>query len=247
MDTFGFVTTPIKEIIFTLSFKGKVDDSCIAEFIEDPIVTEHFDVNRQKEELAAVKINEQGVEGFTEYSTILETAQKDKILRVRKGSFALHKVNEHEKYQSLLEALVQYWGSLKSKTQDDLMIQVVSLRYINFIECEEEESIKDLLTIYINHPFSEEKIDRNFSQIQFSKSDDIHPTPISVNLVASSARHKGKKGVLFDIILNREIEKQEEQSLEALFAGMRKIKNNLFFESITEKTKSKYTESSNHE
>lgn len=248
MDTpVGFITTPIKEIIFTLSFKGEVNNTHIMEFIKDPIIVKDFNVNRQKEELAAVKINEQSVQGFTEHSTILENSEKDKILRVRKGAVALYKVNEHEKYEYLLNALVEYWESLKSKVEDDLMIQGISLRYINFIECEEKETIKDLLNIYTNHPFSEEEINRNFSQIQLLKPDNIHPTPIEVNLVASNASHKGKKGVLFDIILNRKVEEEEEQTLNALFKGMRNIKNELFFKSITDRTINKYTKTNSHE
>lgn len=236
-----FESTPIKEIIFTISFSSDVEMSCLEKFKELPEIATKFS---NQEEQYTTQIN--NIEIFKPTTTfvkngfLLKSSPDDnKVLQIKTGVFSFHKINQYEQYHNLLSELIRYWELFTMCLNSKISITRVSLRYINFIKIEGKETLKDLVNINTNHPFNKFVLNSNFNKIQFNYNQGDN-TPIDVTLVTSMAKDKDKDGVLLDIILNKQIPASSKQTLQPLFEGMRNIKNYLFEQSITTTTFDKY-------
>lgn len=238
MATFiQFDNTPIKEIIFTVSFNENVDIEYLGNFIKMPHVLNkfpkvtksyHTNIQRDSDKAPQATISKDGF--------ILRSSEpEDRILQARRGSFSFHKIKEYEKFPNLLEELESLWIDLESCV-GELSVSNISVRYVNFIEKELNENIKDLLTVHLSHPFSSQLNEFYRLNFQYPEEKDV-----LVNIVCAKAKDNSKDGIILDIILNRALNSEKDtRNIFDSFSKFRSIKNDLFFKCITENTIKKY-------
>jgi len=236
---FQLKRTPIKEIILTISFKENADLTCLDKFQNLPEIQKTFTVRQAgfHTKVEANDSNEKPIANIQNDGYVLRSSEPlNRIIQARRGSFALHKVKGYESFDVLYNELIEYWNALL-KCTGNLTINNISVRYLNFIEKESSESIQDLIKIHTVHPFGND-INNNFSQLKFEYQKNPE---IIVNLVTARGMDNNKEGIIFDVMLNRRIKPNEENAL-SLFKEMRDVKNDLFFETITELTIKKYNQ-----
>jgi uncharacterized protein (TIGR04255 family) len=226
-------STPIKEIIFTVSFNGNVSLLQLEQFTELPIIRENFSSISRGFHTQITKIgnNEPISTSSPEGFLLRSQSPVSRILHVKRGSLAFHKVNGYEPFENIYKEITSYWNLFKDFTAIQT-IGNLSLRYVNFIEVPDGE-IVDLLSIQVKHPFSV-NLEGFFTQLRFRY--DQNPI-IDVNVVVSKARDNQKNGVVLDIILNKRLPPGAE--IDA-FLDMREAKNNVFFDCITEAAVTKF-------
>jgi len=228
--------TPIKEIIFSISFIENVNIDCLNRFIQLPQVKEKFTSVSQSYHTNIQNLDKIPEASISSDGYILKTDQNNnQIIQARKGSFSFHKVKEYESFDTLLGEFKDFWLCLKSCT-GDLSVSNISVRYLNFIEKEVNEKIDELVTVYSKHPFS---IDVNaFIHLRFNYPQNA---AVLVNLVSAKGNESSKDGIILDINLNRELSSEKnDETIFNLIYDFRNIKNEIFFMSITEKTKEKF-------
>lgn len=231
--------TPIKEIILTISFTENADLNSLEKFLNLTEIQKTFTLRQTgfHTKVEAKNTNEKPIANIQNDGYVLRSTEPlNRIIQARRGSFSLHKVKGYESFDVLYSELIEYWNALL-KCTGDLTINDISVRYLNFIEKENTEEIQDLVKIHTIHPFGND-IDNNFSQLKFEYQKN---SEIIVNLVTARGMDNYKEGIIFDIILNRRIKPDEKNAL-SLFKEMRDVKNDLFFETITEQTINKYNQ-----
>ncbi len=233
-------TTPIKEIIYTIAYNQIVDEKCFEKFINTDFVKETFKATTTSaaETITIESKNNSGQTKVFRQQDGLIIRNLSKIIQVRKGSFSYHKVNEYESYDNLLDELIKYWDLFDDSTIDNLTINNISIRYINFIEQRETEKVTDLITFYSKNNFNI-KADRFQNQLSFK-----YPNfDVNVNVVTAKVSNENKNGILLDISLNKKIlQPYDRKQLLVDYKNFRNIKNDIFFKSITDLTKKKYSD-----
>ena len=232
--------TPIKEIIFTISFIENVDFDKLDAFKALPEISKNFNiVNKGFNTHVEAKGQEQPTARILQDGYVLRCNPLSRIIQARKGSFSFHKINGYERFEILIAELEQYWNLFIQCNGMPLTVNNLSARYLNFIERKSEEKIDDLITIHSIHPFGD-TIENSFIQYKFKY--DRNPD-IVANVITAKGKDKLKEGVVLDIILNKKI--NSEQNSKVIFSSfndMRVAKNDLFFRSITESTLNKYNQ-----
>lgn len=234
------VRTPIREIIFTISFSENVEIDKIEEFTAISSIHEKFSTkNKGFNTHVESKGNEQPTARISSDGYILKCDQSSRIIQARRGSFSYHKVGGYEKFEVLISELRLYWDLFLSKT-GKLTVNNLSVRYLNLIEKEEKEKWSDLVTIYPSHPFGD-NIDNCINQLRFFYNAN---RSIYANVITTKGKLNNENGIILDIILNKKIQDEvKDEIVFGLFDEMREAKNEIFFKSITERTIQKY----NHE
>jgi len=229
---------PIREIIFTISFNENVPLEKLDAFKILPIIAEEFpavdkgfntQVVANNNETPVSKTN---LDGYLLRSPISVA----RIIQARRGSFALHKYNGYVEFETLIDEFFKYWDLLIQCT-GNLTINNISVRYLNFIEKNNQEKVEDLITVVTNQPYGE-KLDNTFTQFKFQ----YHKKPeIAATIITAKGRVQNIDGIVLDIILNTQIGgRQEREFIWNSFFDMKSAKNDLFFRSITEKAIKKY-------
>ena len=229
---------PIREIIFTISFSENVSLEKLDAFRSLPEISEKFTVVDKGFNTEVVAKNNEApvsktnLDGYLFRSPIVDS----RIIQARRGSFALHKYNGYVEFETLIKEFFTYWDLLIQCT-GNLTVNNISVRYLNFIEKNNQERVEDLITIISNHPYGE-SIDNTF--IQFKFQYDKKPE-IGATIITSKGRIQNIDGIVLDIILNKQITiKQDRAFILNSFSDMKSAKNDLFFRSITETAIKKY-------
>lgn len=231
--------TPIKEIIFTISFQENVDDTVLEVFTKLPAIHTNFPSINKGFNTQVQAVNNQpptakvSVDGYI----LRSETPHIKLLQVRKGSLALHLVNKYENFDTLINELSKYWELLESCYEHDLTVNGITVRYLNFIELRENDNTEELTTINTKHPFGT-KLENTFTQHRFAYEENA---AITINVVSTIGKNDKKDGIVLDIILNKKIETTGKFSFDS-FTDMREAKNDIFFRSITEKTIKRYNQ-----
>jgi uncharacterized protein (TIGR04255 family) len=231
--------TPIKEIVFTISFNETILLETLDRFKELPKIVEKFAIVNQGFNMNIEAIgNEQPVSKALLDGYVLKCIPLSRIIQARRGSFSFHKVNGYEAFETLIAEFREYWNLL-IRVAGNLTVNNLSVRYLNFIAETAGENTSELISIRTTHPFGEH-IESYFTQYRFKY--DRNPE-ISVNIISA----KGKDGIIdgsvLDIILNKQIgNEQNSQLVFDTLSGMRQAKNDLFFRSITEKAIQKFNQ-----
>ncbi len=230
-------TTPVKEIIFTISFANNISLDCLEKFKSHesiktifPSSSPGFHTNLKASESDGAPVADIQKSGY-----ILRCDPPcNRLIQAKRGQFSFHKTKEYEKYEILIRELNKYWALFQS-CSTILNVTNASLRYVNFIRLDEGEDLNELIAINVSHPYREEP--SSFVQLRFPVSTN---PKIEAKIVVSKGNDGKENGVLLDISLSRSFEKESFKAIEEAFQGMRDIKNQLFFDSITKKTKQKY-------
>lgn len=232
------ILNPIKEIIFGISFADNISIERLNEFISVQKIKEAFPVIRPGYN-ADLKVSNEGNPPTTNVQKagyILKCDEpSNKILQAKLGLFAFHKTKEYENYQNLVSELNDYWITFQQYT-GTLKVTNVSLRYLNFIDIDENEDNSDYLTIITKSPFK--TIINEFTQLKLKTEQDPNT---EATIVATKGKDSGRDGVILDIILNRKVSSCTFEYIDKAFEGMREIKNSIFQKAITDKTRRKYS------
>lgn len=230
---------PIKEIIFSISFAENVDIKNLDRFVKKSEIKKAFPISKKgyNANLKADIKNEKEtpITDIQRNGYILKSDEPhNKILQVRKGMFAFHKTREYKSYEELIPELNLYWQLLQSCAKR-LTVTNVSLRYLNFIEIENQSKFKEYVTIETKSPFKD--IDSSFTSFNFNVDTNSNT---DVKIIVAKGVDGTKNGIILDIILNRHFKNKTFCNISDAFNDMRKYKNDIFEKCITKKTKNKY-------
>lgn len=228
------LTTPIKEIIFTISYKEDIESSILDKFCNDEYFKESF--SRHEGFQANIKAisNSPVTTNVTKDGFVLRSDKLNYMVQVRKGSLAFHKIKDYEEFERLFERLEYFWTQLIALS-GELTITKLSLRYLNFISMEGGETVDELIRIKVEHPFNF-NLKNQFVQLNFTSDAN---TDLKINVVtAKGIDDKNQSGLVLDTILNLDI--KDNNLLTDSFKLMRQVKNDIFFSTITQYTIDKY-------
>jgi uncharacterized protein (TIGR04255 family) len=224
--------TPIKEIIFSISYDGIVDKSCFDNFVNLDFVKEKFN-NIKPSETNSIQITNEGLK-HTKDNTGFHLKNENEVLQMRMGSISYHYLNTYRDFDKILDSLITYWEAFDKNTKDNLTISEISVRYINLIEIDEDNPASHLVQLYPKQ--SDDRKIFNFQNlVSFSYSK--YPEYI-INVVSTKPKNEF---VLLDISVNYKYkELNKEESLKNRFKPLQELKNKAFFDSITAKALLKY-------
>ena len=225
----------LKEIVLSISFNEILEMTELEKFKSSPEIThEYKSVKEGFHANVIAKTTEKPTANISLDGYILRS-ENSNIIQARKGSLSFHKVNGYQEFESLLNQLIGIWNLLIKFSNKQLTINKISVRYLNLIEKDKEQSMNDVIKIDLSHPFGENITDK----LIVIKYEDLVDSSISGNVTIANQKKANNDSVLLDINLSKAITAKNEFSFE-LFKELRQIKNKLFFQLITDKTKSKY-------
>lgn len=228
-------TTPIKEIIFTVSYSETVGNEALLMFCKIPEIASKFE--NVKQGFAANIHADRDSKITTHVSSDGYMLKADThIIQAKVGSFAFHKVRDYEPFQDLFMQFRTLWDSFVSVT-GRLSVNNISLRYLNFIEIDENDNFDKMLNVKVEHPYDYE-LQNKMLQLQF-KDKEIEG--LSINVVIAKGKDGVKNGLIFDIILNLNADtKNDYVEVFEKFKEMKRVKNEIFFKTLTEYSLNKY-------
>lgn len=232
-------TTPIKEVIFTISFEENVDSICLDDFKEIHEIKNRFSIQSRQYQAKIQETEELNPtsEVYHDGYMLKTDNLEHKVLQIRQGSFSFHKVDEYERFDTLLAEFEKYWKILVKCSSKSLSVNNISVRYLNFIEKEVGKTNKEIVNVFTHHPFTTSAIE--FCNLRFNY-EDIN-NEININIVATNGESNNIKNIILDIIVNKSISKSDDNSkLFEHMLGLRQIKNDIFFKCITDETFNKY-------
>ncbi|HUH73626.1 MAG TPA: TIGR04255 family protein [Chitinophagales bacterium] len=230
-------SNPIKEIIFSISFAENIKLDCLQNFVEIDEIKKAFPVIRPgyNANLKATSDGTPPVTNVQKSGYVLKCDEPyNRILQAKVGLLAFHKTKEYKSYVELILELNSYWEKFQICT-GQLIVTNVSLRYLNFIDIDKDEQIKDFVNIWTESPFTEVK--QSFTSIKYTLVND---PKTEATIAVTKGKDNKKEGIILDINLNRRIEGKYYENISDAFGDMRELKNSIFQECITEKTKNKY-------
>lgn len=224
--------TPIKEIIFSISYEEIVDKEFFDNFVNLEFIKEKFNEIKPSE-TNSIEISPNGVK-HSKDNTGFHLKNENEVLQMRMGSISYHYLNTYCEFEVILSSLLKYWKSFDQVTKDTLTISEISVRYINVIEIDEENPASHLVQLYPKQ--SDDRKILNFQNL-VSFSYLKHPEYV-VNIVST----KPKDGlVLLDISVSYKYKHfKDKKDIEKNFKPLQEIKNKAFFDSITAKALLKY-------
>lgn len=224
--------TPIKEIIFSVSYDEIVDKDCFDKFVGLEFIKQKFNdikpsVILEFSDKGITKSNNKG--GF-------HLRNENEVLQLRTGSFSYHFLNTYRDYNVVLDTLIGFWNEFDNVTRDNLTITSISVRYINVIEIDNDENLASRMV----QLYPKQSSDRNVINFQNSIQFNYNKFPdYLINVVSTKPQ---QDIILLDITVNKKVnnENLKEIGLEKLFEPLQEIKNKVFFDSITAKALIKY-------
>lgn len=221
--------TPIKEIIFSISYEEIVDKDCFDKFVNLEFIKNKF--NDIKPSVTnSIEITNGGLKHSRDNSGF-HLKNENEILQMRMGSISYHFLNNYCEFNTILDSLIKYWTVFDEITKDTLTVSEISVRYINVIEIDEENPASHLVQLYPKQ--SDDRIILNFQNLvnfTYLKYPDYN-----INVVSTKPKDEL---VLLDIGVSYKF--QENDNLEDMFKPLQEIKNKAFFDSITAKALIKY-------
>lgn len=228
------VNTPIKEIIFSISYDEIVYDDCFNKFVELDLIKKVFpDINPSI--TGSIKIASKGELTISRNHNGFHLKNDKEVLQMKTGSFSYHFLNDYCDFDKMCDSLMNFWISFNEIVEEGLTITSISVRYINVLEINDENPASRIIQLYPKH-----SSDRNILNFQNSVSFKYLDFPNSlVNIV--STKPKDDK-ILLDISVIEDITKKllKVSDLKKLFKPLQEIKNKAFFDSITAKALIRY-------
>lgn len=231
--------TPIKEIVISASFEENLSDELIDNFKNKFVAaTDYIDLGRgftanfrqEKKGLPQTSIE---VDGF------IFKNDKNKVVNLRRGRVALHKINGYENFEELKKEFISIFDILLTVVDKDIKLNNLGLRYLNLFEIQKQENIEDVLTISVQSSFEFDTKHKSNIKLIFEKCNEENTSAtISTNEIAKD----GINGIILDIQTNRAFFDSifSKNFIEKEMEDLRYLKNTLFFKSVTEKTIEKY-------
>ncbi|WP_417369640.1 TIGR04255 family protein [Gelidibacter japonicus] len=223
------LNTPIKEIIFSISYDEIVDKNCFDDFVNIEFIKKYF-TDIKPSVTNEFEISNKGVK-LSKDNSGFHLKRKNEVLQMRKGSMSYHYLNEYSDFNDILDTFIKFWKAFDNVTKDNLTISEVSVRYINVLEVDKDNPVSDLVQLY-----PKQSKDRNIKNFQSSVTFSYSNCPeYLINAVSTLPK---EDLVLLDITISKKIDKKTD--LTESFKPLREIKNRVFFDSITAKALLKY-------
>lgn len=229
MDYPILLNTPIKEIIFSISYDEFVHQDYFEKFVNlDSIKTKFPDINPSITN--QFEINDKGIKLSNDNSGF-HLKNQNEVLQMRKGSMSYHYLHKYHSFDEILKNLLSLWNTFVNMTENNLTINDIAVRYINVLEVDSDNPVSDLVQLY-----PKQSRDRNILSFQSSATFSYLNEPeFIINAVSTQPK---KNLVLLDISVNKKIKNKID--LKDSFEPLREIKNRVFFDSITAKALLKY-------
>jgi len=229
------LNTPIKEIIFSISYDEIVDKDCFEKFINLEFIKNKFSeikpsVTNQFE------ITNKGINVSNDNSGF-HLKNNNEVLQMRKGSLSYHYLHEYCSFDKILNVLIKIWNIFDNVTKDNLTVNDISVRYINVLEVDSENPVSELVQLY-------PKQSKNRSIVKFQNSVTFSYTNNPEYIINAVSTLPKENLVLLDISVNKKNQKNKIDLVES-FKPLREIKNRVFFDSITAKALLKYINQKN--
>ncbi len=197
-------------------------------------------IRRKQENKIKFKKGEQpiaSVEDTIEGYSFVSTDGKQ-TCQTRLDGFTFNRINPYDRWETLRDEAIELWKIYKELTSPEIIR--VALRYINKINIPIEPTIiikfEDYLT---TSPIIPEKLPQGVSS--FLSRVVIHDPAIDAAAIVTQV-YQGLMDpkfitIILDIDVMRQKEKLSEEEAWSTLEKLRIFKNNIFFESITEKAK----------
>ena len=227
--------TPIKEIIFSISYEEIVDKDCFDKFVNLEFIKNKF--NDIKPSVTnSIEITGGGLKHSRDNSGF-HLKNENEVLQMRMGSISYHFLNNYCEFNTILDSLIKYWNIFDEITKDTLTVSEISVRYINVIEIDEENPASHLVQLYPKQSDDRKILNfQNLVNFTYLKYPDYN-----INVVSTKPKDEL---VLLDIGVSYKF--QENDNLEDMFRPLQEIKNKAFFDSITAKALIKYMKQLNN-
>lgn len=231
---FKLKRTPIKEIVLSISFEETLEINVLDRFKASAKITKDFTSIRPGFNThVTAKLSEPPVANVSLDGYILRSKNSHNVIQVRKGAISFHRTNGYEEFDSMLDGLKGIWNVLLEEV-NQLTVNNIGVRYLNTIEKEKTQNITDIIQISLNHPFE------NFVNDQLIVVKYLNnASSITGNITIATQKSKEEQSVILDINLSKTILGDKKFSFD-MFYELREAKNDIFFKTITEKTKQKY-------
>lgn len=224
------LNTPIKEIIFSISYEGIIGGDCIKNYINSENISSRFN---EINPASILEFSDKGIKETKDLS-IYSFKNKKEVLNLKKGSFSYHFLNEYKHFDDVLKEILNFWNEFMLVSENEIIISSVSVRYINLIEIDVENPPSRLVQIYPKYSSDRDIINfQNSVQFSYKNSPEY-------NIVVVSTQPKKDK-LLLDITVNNKVDNNKNiLDLGTLFSPLQEIKNKVFFDSITAQALLKY-------
>jgi uncharacterized protein (TIGR04255 family) len=226
--------TPIKEIIFSISYEEIVDKDCFDNFVNLEFIKNKFE-DIKPSVTNSFEITNGGLKHSHDNSGF-HLKNKNEVLQMRMGSISYHFLNNYCEFDTILNSLIKYWTAFDEVSKDRLTISEISVRYINVIEIDENNPASHLVQLYPKQSDDRKILNfQNLVNFTYLKYPDYN-----VNVVSTKPK---EELVLLDIGVKYKF--QEKDDLKEKFKPLQEIKNKAFFDSITAKALIKYMKLNN--
>ena len=230
------ITEAVLELVVLPFEEGKVE-SLLA--FHGPIKERFPQVDQGKEVRGGFKIGV-GSGSFVEEKPIgyiFRSHQENKVIQARVNGFAFSKLKPYENWESFRSEAKDLW-KIYSEIAKPKKILRVSMRYINRIEI--PLPLRDFTDYILTHlqiaPSLPQAISQFFVRFEIPKLE-IPATGIIIQTI-ENVTDKNRLPFIFDIDVLRENEYAvDSPEVWADFEKLHDFKNEIFFSSITEKTK----------
>lgn len=226
--------TPIKEIIFSISYEEIVDKDCFDNFVNLEFIKNKFK-DIKPSVTNSIEITNEGLKHSHDNSGF-HLKNDNEVLQMRKGSVSYHFLNNYCEFDLILDSLMKYWTIFDEVTKEVLTVSEISVRYINVLEIDENNPASHLVQLYPKQT-DDRKILNFQNLVNFSYLKD--PDYI-INVVSTKPKDEL---VLLDIGVSYKF--KEKDNLKETFKPLQEIKNKAFFDSITAKALIKYMKLNN--
>lgn len=222
--------TPIKEIVFAISYDEIADNVGFEKFVNLKEIKKRFPTINASMSLQILTGAKEKVVSHQKNGYHLKN--ENEVVHLRKGSLSYHYLNNYRKFEDMVNTVLGLWQVFCQESELKLTINAVSVRYINEIKIDGDNLESRLIQLYPKQS-SDRKV-YNFQNVVTFKY--INETDYLVNVVSTKP---AEDKVLLDItVINQKVSKEDK--IENMFYPLQEIKNRVFFDSITAQALVKY-------
>jgi uncharacterized protein (TIGR04255 family) len=235
----SFTNPPIQEAIFTIILSEDLISDQLERIVSNTYLKETFRNEIKQIYKTTAKIEQEDGE-FKVFNSLKEADgfrfnSESRVLIVKQNQISLHIISGYKNWEFVVDELSKIIQEIS--TILDIKCTNIAVRFINNIKLPQPSvSLNDFFTLYISLPSGiSQSFDNFFLTISVSKKD-MKATIIET--VDSRTHDNNQIGIILDIDVNKPLNKKLNLiSIKDDFQELREYKNELFFNTITEKTK----------
>ncbi|HEB33005.1 MAG TPA: TIGR04255 family protein [Spirochaetes bacterium] len=177
-------------------------------------------------------LDKSGTDGY-----LFKSSNGEKVVQARLDGFTFNKLKPYESWKDLRDESQQLW-SIYTKTVNPVKVQRIALRYINRLEVPLPiKEFRDYILTSLDIPENLPQAVSNFFIRLEMPYHEIGAIAIVMHTIEPPTKDN-KLPMIFDIDVSKEVDYETESvAIWEDFEKLRIIKNEVFFNSITDKTK----------